>query len=88
MSLCRKCSPRFQAENVARKQALKKRKALAEKAEEAGPDKKTARMWWEDELEGQRLTARDEPAEDAAYYREEVSHTVLEPSMYHCMMCT
>ena len=77
----------FQAENVAKKQALKKRKASAEKAEEPGPGKKKARMWWEDELDGQRMSARDGPAENAAYYREEVC-TGLDSNVYHCMVCT
>lgn len=63
----------YQAENVAKKQALKKRKAVSDQAGEAGAEKKKPRMWWEDELDGQRMTARDGPEEDAAYFREEVS---------------
>ena len=62
----------LQAENVAKKQALKKRKVTMEQGEEAAGEKKKPRMWWEDELDGQRMTARDGPEEDAAYFREEV----------------
>jgi len=61
-----------QAENVAKKQGLKKRKTQADQAGEEGAEKKKPRMWWEDELDGQRMTARDGPEEDAAYFREEV----------------
>ena len=63
----------FQAENVAKKQALKKRKPAAQEGDEAGGEqKKKKRMWWEDELDGQRRSARDGPEENAAYFREEV----------------
>ncbi|CAK0738206.1 hypothetical protein CVIRNUC_001009 [Coccomyxa viridis] len=63
---------RQQAENVARKQVLKKRKPAAQEGDEAGGEQKKKRMWWEDELDGQRRSARDGPEENAAYFREEV----------------
>jgi hypothetical protein len=64
-----------QAENVARKQALKKQRARAEAA--ADPSKaKRRKMWWEEELEAAQRgrSARDTAEEDAAYFREEVSN--------------
>ena len=58
---------------MAKKQVLKKRKPAAQEGDEAGGEqKKKKRMWWEDELDGQRRSARDGPEENAAYFREEV----------------
>ena len=58
---------------MAKKQVLKKRKPAAQEGDEAGGEQqKKKRMWWEDELDGQRRSARDGPEENAAYFREEV----------------
>ena len=71
---------------MAKKLALKKRKPAAQEGEEAGGEpKRKKRMWWEDELDGQRRSARDGPEENAAYFREEVrqlSSPRVEQAMY------
>ena len=77
---------------MAKKEALKKRKVVMDQGGEAAGDKKKPRMWWEDELDGQRVSARDGPEEDAAYFREEVrwtfkSRIMIQPS-HEAALCS
>ena len=73
---------------MAKKQVLKKRKPAAQEGDEAGGEQqKKKRMWWEDELDGQRRSARDGPEENAAYFREEVRHPCREACSNRLVPC-
>lgn len=76
-----------QAENVAKKAALKKRKAVSDAAPGAkagdaqtgagaggqlAAKRRKKKEWWEEELDGQRERRALDVDDDAAYYRAEV----------------